>query len=92
MFTPQLPGTLFMLAEERQRRSDLLRETERGRLVRKAKFRRRNVWDRVLIGIGDFLIAVGRRLQEQYGPRRLTTARHTSPGANPPLEAGCNGR
>lgn len=68
MFTPQPPGIQLMAAKARERQSDLLREEERGRPVRKAGSARHDLMDRVLTGIGDVLVSAGEKLRERHMP------------------------
>ena len=63
MFTPQPPGIQLMAEKAREQQSDLLRDEERGRPVRKAGSARHDLMDRVLTTVGDVLVSTGEKLR-----------------------------
>jgi hypothetical protein len=68
MFSPQPPGIQLMAAKARERQSDLLREEERGRPVRKVGSAGYDLMDRVLTAVGDVLVSTGEKLRERRMP------------------------
>jgi hypothetical protein len=69
MLNPQIPGYQMMLMIAKARRSELLDEAERDRLIRKTRVRSPGPQARVLASLGGFLISAGKKLQGRYAYR-----------------------
>ena len=68
MLEPYIPDPHLMLEMDRMRRQELFGEAERHRLIRQARSEAPRLLDRILVGIGSFLILAGERLRARHVP------------------------
>jgi hypothetical protein len=66
MFDPQAPGAVFVLAIGKARQHSLLQQAENRRLLAKPQPERPRLQRRLLLSIGDALVAWGFWLKARY--------------------------